>query len=53
MGDFFKGWRRKSGCVLLVMTGLLMGAWLRSRLIHDTFSMRIDNDSVFQLAFTD
>lgn len=31
MGGFFHGWRRKTGCVTLVMAGVLMGAWLRSR----------------------
>ena len=30
MSDFFKGWRRKAGCVTLVLALLLMGAWGRS-----------------------
>ena len=30
MGDFFHGWRRKTGCVLLVIAWVLMGEWERS-----------------------
>ena len=30
MREFFKGWRRKAGCVLLAMACALMGAWFRS-----------------------
>jgi len=35
MGDFFHGWRRKAGCVLLVMATVLTALWLRSRTICD------------------
>jgi hypothetical protein len=35
MRDFFKGWRRKAGCVALVMACVLAGAWTRSRLTVD------------------
>ena len=30
MGEFFKGWRRKAGLVMLAMACLLSLAWLRS-----------------------
>ena len=30
MRDFFKGWRRKVGCITLVMACLLISGWLRS-----------------------
>jgi hypothetical protein len=30
MREFFHGWRRKAGCVTLVIACLLMGGWLRS-----------------------
>ena len=30
MGDFLKSWRRKAGCVLLVMVTFLWGCWVRS-----------------------
>ena len=34
MGDFFKPWRRKIGCVTLLMACLFMAGWVRS--ISDT-----------------
>lgn len=30
MSDFFHGWRRKAGCVLLVLACALLSGWLRS-----------------------
>jgi len=30
MGEFFKGWRRKIGCVTLVLACAILGMWLRS-----------------------
>jgi len=30
MGEFFKGWRRKAGCMSLVISLVLMMAWVRS-----------------------
>jgi len=30
MGEFFKGWRRKAGCVILLVTFLFMVGWIRS-----------------------
>lgn len=30
MGEFFRGWRRKVGCLTLVMACLTMGGWIRS-----------------------
>ncbi len=35
MGDFFQGWRRKTGLALLAMALLLTVAWSRSFVIHD------------------
>jgi len=37
MSDFFHGWRRKAGCVLLVMTSFLTLAWIRSHVFFDVF----------------
>ena len=31
MGNFFYGWWRKTGCVLLVTAAGIFGAWSRSR----------------------
>jgi len=41
MGEFFNGWRRKTGCVLLVMAALLTGAWLRSYVFLDEISFHM------------
>lgn len=30
MGDFFHGWRRKTGCVTLTMACMLVSLWMRS-----------------------
>ena len=35
MREFFKGWRRKVGCALLVMACAVMAHWFRSQLIED------------------
>jgi len=35
MGDFFKGWRRKAGCVTLVMACTFAAAWVRSFIVED------------------
>lgn len=36
MAAYFHGWRRKSGCVTLVMALATMGMWIRSQCICDT-----------------
>jgi hypothetical protein len=35
MHTFFHGWRRKAGCVTLVMALAMMGAWFRSLILCD------------------
>lgn len=35
MREFFSGWRRKVGCGALVMALVLMGGWIRSRVVQD------------------
>ena len=35
MGEFFHGWRRKVGCLTLVMACLFMAGWVRSRFVYD------------------
>ena len=35
MPPFFHGWRRKAGCVLLVMATVFMGGWIRSHVAND------------------
>lgn len=36
MSEFLNGWRRKAGCITLVMACVLMTAWVRSRGIRDS-----------------
>lgn len=36
MGEFFRGWRRKTGVVTLMMAMLLMGGWIGSGVTHDS-----------------
>ncbi|MEI8383783.1 MAG: hypothetical protein WCJ09_26955 [Planctomycetota bacterium] len=40
MREFFRGWRRKAGCVTLLMAIAVTGAWIRSRVIHDFLTIR-------------
>ncbi len=35
MGDFFHGWRRKTGCVTLAVALVLMCGWVRSLFVAD------------------
>jgi hypothetical protein len=37
MGGFFKGWRRKVGCVALVMACALLGLSIRAQFVLDSF----------------
>ena len=41
MGDFFKGWRRKTGLLLLVMAMPISMAWLRSFHVIDGVSLSL------------
>jgi len=41
MSDFFHGWRRKAGCVTLVISSVAMAAWIRSRAIEDAFEFSL------------
>ncbi len=41
MREFFRGWRRKVGCVTLVMACGLMGLWIRSGLMAEEFETPI------------
>ena len=47
MREFFHGWRRKSGCVTLMMALLFMGGWIRSRTDRDTAVIRTGTNSFF------
>jgi hypothetical protein len=45
MHTFFHGWRRKTGVVTLVMSCALMGLWMRSQLITDTWCWSIGHET--------
>lgn len=40
MSEVFQSWRRKAGCVLLVMTIALLGTWMRSLALWDAIEFR-------------
>jgi hypothetical protein len=39
MREFFKGWRRKVGCVTLMMSLVLMAGWIRSTYCEDVLML--------------
>ncbi|MDB5343030.1 MAG: hypothetical protein JWP89_1407 [Schlesneria sp.] len=41
MHTFFHGWRRKAGCVALVMALCLLALWFRSHVVADTLAVCI------------
>ena len=49
MGEFFKGWRRTTGCVTLVMACVAMSGWIRSS-IHTDCLERIHCHSRYAVA---
>ena len=53
MGDFFKGWRRKVGCVTLMMAAGLTGMWIRTLGGHDTFEVRLGDEEYKVVSSTD
>jgi hypothetical protein len=44
MGEFFRGWRRKAGCGLLVMACVLGSLWTRSNTNFDSLRFAIGED---------
>ena len=44
MGEFFRGWRRKAGCVTLVMACIFVGAWARSLGTFDVINFPLGRD---------
>lgn len=46
MREFLHGWRRKVGCVTLLMACIVMGLWVRSRFYDDDFRFRSDKQVV-------
>lgn len=47
MREFFCGWRRKAGCVTLVMALILFGGWMRSGQGFDQFWFQTQSTCYF------
>ena len=45
MHEFFKGWRRKVGCVALALALVVMAGWIRSRFIFDNIVVVTDDQT--------
>jgi hypothetical protein len=48
MYTFFHGWRRKAGCVALLMALAFSGLWIRSQVVQDTL-IRFTHDGIVGL----
>ncbi len=44
MRTFFHGWRRKLGCITLVMAVASLLAWMRGRFVHDVVAFTLGGD---------
>jgi hypothetical protein len=38
MREFFRGWRRKAGCITLAIACVLLAGWMRSLIVIDIYS---------------
>lgn len=52
MSSFFHGWRRKAGCVTLVMALIVMTAWIRSLVVTDSVLIWTDTDTAYAVSTT-
>jgi hypothetical protein len=41
MGDYFKPWRRKAGCGLLLVALVMLTAWMRSQHVSDSRAVTV------------
>ncbi len=46
MGDFFHSWRRKMGCVTLMLALMWMALWMRSRDRFDQIIVPLGNKAI-------
>ena len=51
MCEFFHGWRRRVGCVLLVVACTLFGMWARSRVVIDRIEIHPNDTSTLSVQF--
>ena len=47
MGEFFNGWRRKTGLVMLAMACAVAGMWMRSQQMRDSLQVRIADNAAY------
>lgn len=47
MREFFKGWRRKAGCLVLLMSIVLLCGWFRSMIVTDQLEVAIGDSNHF------
>ncbi len=48
MGNFFRGWRRKIGCVILLLALLMQAWWFRSHIVGDCIQFRFSRRSFLE-----
>src|SRR5882757_1087048 len=53
MREFFHGWRRKAGCVTLVMACMLMIGWMRSRVVHEGLALKCSEGFFYSMVSRD
>jgi hypothetical protein len=46
MGELFRRWRRKTGCMTLVLACVAMGGWVRSQNHLDHVSLNLDDETI-------
>lgn len=51
MREFFTGWRRKVGCVALLMACAIVGLWMRSCVFGDWFSFPAGGRTEYQFVY--
>lgn len=44
MSEFFRGWRRKVGCVTLILAVAATTSWMRSMILADTLMFGVGNE---------
>ncbi len=49
MGEFFRGWRRKTGLITLAMAFALFILWMRSYVVRDQINLMYYRDDVYSL----
>lgn len=46
MREFFRGWRRKVGCVLLGVACVFLALWVRAHLVDDDFDYSLNDTRI-------